>query len=70
MSNRTIAVSSRIHTYLLSPLREPEVLARLREETARDAMSQMQIAPEQGQLMGFLVQLMGATKALSLIISP
>ena len=58
-------MGDRLYDYLLSvSLREPEILLKLREETARHPMSQMQIAPEQGQFMALLVQLMGATKAL------
>jgi predicted O-methyltransferase YrrM len=58
-------MGDRLYDYLLSvSLREPEILLKLREETARHPMSQMQIAPEQGQFMALLVQLMGATKTL------
>lgn len=64
MSSKTFLDQS-LYNYLLSAsLREPEVLQKLREETAHHPMSQMQIAPEQGQLMALLVQLMGAKKAL------
>ena len=45
-------------------LREPELLARLREETARDRLAIMQIPPEQGQFMALLVKLIGARRAL------
>ncbi len=64
MSNKTF-IDDRLYDYLLSvSLREPEILQQLRQETAAHPMSQMQIAPEQGQFMAFLVQLMGARKAL------
>lgn len=64
MSNKTF-ISDQLYNYLLSvSLREPEVLQKLRQETATHPMSQMQIAPEQGQFMMLLVQLMGAKKAL------
>jgi predicted O-methyltransferase YrrM len=64
MSNKTF-ISDQLYDYLLSvSLREPEVLQTLRQETANHPMSQMQIAPEQGQFMMLLVQLMGAKKAL------
>ncbi|MCC6368137.1 MAG: class I SAM-dependent methyltransferase [Bryobacterales bacterium] len=43
---------------------EPAYLARLREETARDPHARMQITVEQGALMGMLVRLLGARKAL------
>jgi predicted O-methyltransferase YrrM len=41
-------------------LREPDVLRRLREETAPLPMARMQISPEQGQFMGMLMRLLGA----------
>jgi len=65
MSNRTLAVTDRIHDYLLrTTVREPLLLAELREETMRLPMARMQIAPEQGQLMGLLIELLGARRAL------
>ena len=45
-------------------VREPEVLARLREETAALPDSMMQISPEQGQFMTLLVELTGARRYL------
>lgn len=40
MSNKTLPLDERLYTYLLSvSLREPEVLRRLREETAQDRMA-------------------------------
>jgi caffeoyl-CoA O-methyltransferase len=45
-------------------LRESAVLKQLREETARDPMARMQIAPEQGQLIALLVRLMEVRRAL------
>jgi caffeoyl-CoA O-methyltransferase len=45
-------------------LREPEVLKRLREETASHPMGQMQIMPEQGQFMALLVNLLNARLTL------
>lgn len=44
--------------------REPALLAELREETARHPMAQMQIAPEQGQFMQLLVQMLGAKRII------
>lgn len=65
MSNRTLGLSDRLYDYLLAvSLREAPILTALRHETATHPMSQMQIAPEQGQLMALLVQLMGAKKTL------
>jgi predicted O-methyltransferase YrrM len=65
MSNKTLGLPDSIADYLRSvSLREPEILTKLRQETASQPMSQMQIAPEQGQFMALLVQLMGASKTL------
>jgi caffeoyl-CoA O-methyltransferase len=65
MSNKTFTLPDALYDYVLSvSLREDPVLRRLREETAKDSMAVMQIAPEQGQFMALLVQLMGARKAL------
>jgi predicted O-methyltransferase YrrM len=65
MANQTIGLSSELYNYLLSvSLREPEILAKLRQETAKLPMAVMQIAPEQGQFMALLVGLMGAKKTL------
>jgi predicted O-methyltransferase YrrM len=65
MSNETLGLPPQIADYLRSvSLREPEILTKLRQETAQQPMSQMQIAPEQGQFMALLVQLIGAKKTL------
>jgi predicted O-methyltransferase YrrM len=65
MSNKTLDLSDQLYQYLQAvSLREPQVLQELRQETALHPMAVMQIAPEQGQLMRLLVQLIGAKKAL------
>ena len=65
MANRTIALSEGLYEYLLDvSLREPDVLRRLREETAMLPAANMQIAPEQGQFMALLVEVMGARNAI------
>jgi caffeoyl-CoA O-methyltransferase len=67
MSNRSIGLSASLHRYLLDvSLREPDLMQRLREETAQHPESDMQIAPEQGQFMQLLVRLMGAQKTLEI----
>jgi len=56
-----------IYDYLLSTsLREPKILSQLRQETAQLPDGDMQIAPEQGQFMALLVQLMQARKILEI----
>ena len=65
--NKTFGLPDAIYRYLLSEsLREPEILHKLREETAKDPMARMQIAPEQGQFMALLVQLICAKKCIEI----
>ncbi len=67
MSTRTLALTDRLYDYLLKvSLRDDPLLARLRRETSRLPQAMMQIAPEQGQFMALLVELMGARKALEI----
>jgi predicted O-methyltransferase YrrM len=67
MSKRTLALTDSLYEYLLNiSLRESDIMRRLREETSRDPSSNMQIAPDQGQFMGLLVELVGVTKALEI----
>ena len=67
MSNQTLGLSPQLYNYFQSiSLREPEVLTQLRQETAHQPLSNMQIAPEQGQFMAFLIKLIGAKKTLEL----
>lgn len=65
MSNRSIGLDAELYHYLLSvSLREHPVLEALRQHTRSHAMAQMQISPEQGQFMAFLVKLANVRKAL------
>src|ERR1039458_7041439 len=65
MSNLQTPISPELAAYIRSvSLREPDLLRRLREETAPRADVGMQISPEQGQFLGMLVRLMGARWAL------
>lgn len=65
MSKQTIGLDSQLYNYLLSvSLREPEILQKLRYETANHPRGNMQISPEQGQFMRLLIQLLGAKKTL------
>ncbi len=67
MSKQTLGLENDIYQYLLSvSIREPEILTKLREETAHHPRNMMQISPEQGQFMALLVQLMGAKKILEI----
>ncbi|WP_392480393.1 class I SAM-dependent methyltransferase [Nostoc sp. C110] len=65
MPKQSIGLDDQLYNYLLSvSLREPEILLKLRQETANHPRSTMQISPEQGQFMRLLVQLIGAKKTL------
>lgn len=65
MTRRTEPITDALYDYLLGvSLREPDVLRRLREETAALEEATMQIGPEQGQLMALLVQMLGARRTL------
>jgi len=60
-----LMMPEKIHDYLLAvSLREPPLLRKLRLETAAMPNSNMQIAPEYGQFMALLMQLMGARRTL------
>lgn len=65
MTNQTIHLNSAIYQYFLDvSLREPEILKQVRMDTLSMSHANMQIAPEQGQLMALLVQLMGVQRAI------
>lgn len=65
MSSKTLSLTDDLHAYLLSvSSREPELLRRLRDETAALPEARMQISVEQGQFLSLLIQLLGARKTL------
>ena len=66
MSNNFLALTETLYTYMLNnSLREPDMLRRLREETAAtNPHAVMAISPVQGQFMMLLLTLMGAAKTL------
>lgn len=67
MSNKTFTLSDSLYRYLVeNSVREPEILRKLREETAGDPMSRMQIGPEQGQFMQLLIRMIGARRCLEI----
>src|ERR1700685_1710073 len=60
-----LAIGNELWEYMRRvTLREPALLRRLREETARYPNSSCQISAEQGQLMGLLTHLIGARGAM------
>jgi caffeoyl-CoA O-methyltransferase len=65
VTRRTKPLTDELYQYLLDvSVREPDVLRRLREETAELEDAAMQIGPEQGQLMALLVEMLGARRTL------
>ncbi len=67
MAARTLNLTDELQAYLRRVgVREPDVLRRLREETAAMPRSTMQIGPEQGALLAMLVRLIGARRCLEI----
>ncbi len=67
MSNASLGLPPDLQTYLVEHgVREPDILKRLREETALLPQHNMQIAPEQGAFMAMLVSLIDARRCIEL----
>ena len=67
LSTAPEAAQATLYDYLLAvSLREPEVFHQLRQETAEHPDGDMQIAPDQGQFMALLLQLISARKVLEI----
>ncbi len=67
MANASMGLPADLEQYLVKHgVREPEILARLRDETALIPQHNMQIAPEQGALLALLVELTGAKRCLEI----
>src|SRR4051812_16095448 len=65
MANQTIGLSDDLAAYVREVgVREPDVLARLREETATLPRHGMQIAPEEGAFLAIRVGLGGARRCI------
>jgi caffeoyl-CoA O-methyltransferase len=65
MANRTITMTDPLYEYYAGiSLRESDLQRRLREETAQLPNSSMQVAPEQGQFLALLVQMLRAKRTL------
>jgi len=65
MANRTMGISEDLAAYVVEVgTREPDVLVRLREETAAIPQHGMQIAPEEGAFLAMLVELTGARRCI------
>ena len=67
MSNVSMGLPPDLQAYLVrNGVREPDILKRLRDETALLPQHNMQIAPEQGALLALLVELIGARRCLEI----
>lgn len=67
MSRRTLNLDDPLYEYMLAHgVREHPAQAALREATRTWPRAVMQISPEQGQLLGLLVRLIGAKRAIEI----
>ena len=67
MSARMTEMTDRLYAYYQTVgFREPDILARLREATAKRPHGGMQVSPEQGQFLALLVELLGARQVLEI----
>ena len=65
--NRTIQVDNTVYQYMINhSVREAQLLQSLRAETSLYHMSRMQISPETGQLLAFLVKMKQAKYILEI----
>jgi predicted O-methyltransferase YrrM len=65
MSSQTLGLSEELSAYVQRVgVREPELLTRLRHETAKLEDARMQISPEHGQFFSLLLKLIGAKTCL------
>ncbi len=67
MSSTNYLLEDKIYDYLKAvSLREPPILKRLREETAKLPGAIMQVSPDQGQFMALIAKITGVRKAIEL----
>ena len=67
MTVRTLLLQNELRQYLCAvSLREPRVLAELRDATARRPDANMQAAPEVAQLLRLLISVIGARRAIEI----
>lgn len=65
MAEKSFLLDQKLHDYIVAhSVREPDVLRRLREETASHPRAIMQIPPEQGEFLALLIRALSAKKAL------
>ncbi|KAK7324422.1 hypothetical protein VNO77_27958 [Canavalia gladiata] len=63
-NKQVVSLTPCLYDYVLKNVREPEILRQLREETASMRGSQMQVSPDQAQLLAMLVQILGAERCI------
>ena len=62
-----LQITNTLYDYMLDvSLHEHETLHALREETAKLPLALMQVAPEQGQFLQFMVRVLRARKILEI----
>jgi predicted O-methyltransferase YrrM len=67
MASKTSFVAAPVLRYVLDhAVRDTPLLAELRERTAREPMARMQVPADEGQLLAFLVELLGARRCLEI----
>ena len=67
MGKRTLNLDDTLYQYLFDhSVRENALLRKLREITSKEELNRMQIAPEQGQFMALLVELLGAERIIEI----
>ncbi|WP_419902944.1 O-methyltransferase [Kiloniella sp.] len=67
MNSRHVPITDELQKYLLNVgVREDSLLARLRDETLAMRFGHMQVSPEQGQFLAFLVDLLGVKSILEI----
>ena len=67
MSNRTLQLTEEIYQYVIDhSLRENDTLRKLRMITQQHELARMQIAPEQGQFMALMVELIEARRIIEI----
>src|SRR3954467_11132713 len=67
MANKTMGISDDLAAYVVEVgAREPEGLARLREEAAAIPQNGMQIAPEEGAFLAMLAELTGSRRCIEI----
>jgi predicted O-methyltransferase YrrM len=67
MTRQTISMTDNLYQYYLAnSLREDPILNKLRVETSKLSTAKMQIAPEEGQFLAFLIKLLAGKKAIDI----